>query len=472
MREGKFIVGMAVCAITLSASAGAPGADQSTDVSQELSQLRDTVSQMQERIDELEAGQGDNWMTEARADEVRGLVADVLSDADTRSSLLQNGSLAGWNNGFYLGSADGNFHLKIGGQLQVRWVYNNRDMPPGSDLGGDENRHGFEMRRVRLLFSGHIVDPSWTYDIQINQNRSGGTFFLEDFAYIQKDLGGGWRIRAGQMKAPFLREEMLSSIRMLPVERTLVNSSFTAGTVQGVMVWWNNEDFRAYGMYHDGDGSANTAWSMEDTEYAFTARGEWKAAGDWNQFNDWSGFPDEDFGVLVGAAVNYNEGEYGTGMNLPAPDFNNLEVENLGFTVDAMIDFSGASIGGALVYRNLKAGTGVGSVDLEQIGFFVRGGYFITEDWEIYGQYEWADLDIAGLEDLSVITVGVTKYWAKHNLKWQTDIGFGLNDVNAVANPLMPGSTVGFANDGAGWRTDTTGNDGQMVIRSQLQLVF
>ena len=97
----------------------------------------------------------------------------------------------------------------------------------------------------------------------------------------------------------------------------------------------------------------------------------------------------------------------------------------------------------------------------DQIGFLLRGGFFIAEDWELYGQYEWADSDVAGAEELSVLTIGVNKYWDKHNLKWQTDIGFGLNEVAAV-----------FASDGAGWRTDPAGDEGQVVFRTQIQLLF
>ena len=462
MHERNFIVVAAASALSLSAFAGSPEGNDTG--SQDLAELRNTVQQMQARINELEAAQTADWMTAERADEIRSLVSDVLADADSRSSLLQGSPTAGWDKGFYLASPDGNFRLKVGGQLQIRFVYNNQDESPT-----DDNRWGFEMRRVRLLFSGHILDPSWTYDIQINQNRSGGTFFLEDFAYVQKDLGGGWKVRGGQMKAPFLREETLSSIRMMAVERSLVNSAFTTGTVQGVQVGWESDNLRAYGMYHDGPASANTAWSMEDTEYAFSARGEWLAAGAWSQFVDYNGFRDEEFGILVGVAADYSRGEYGTGALLPPPDFNNNEVENIGLTGDVTIDFSGASIAGAIVYRMLDADATGASLD--QIGFFVRGGFFITEEWELYGQYEWADLDITGLEELSVVTVGVTRYWAKHNLKWQTDVGFALNEINSVTNPVT-GSSVSFANDGAGWRTDSADNDGQIVIRSQLQLVF
>jgi len=455
----RFLIASLAAGVVTAAGVSNASASSDSSTDQELADMRATMQKMQERIDELESAQGADWLSAARADEIRGLVADVLADADTRSSLLQNGSLAGWDKGFYLASPDGNFRLKVGGQLQIRFVANMQD-----DAPVDSSRVGFEMRRVRLFFQGHVFDPSWTYDIQVAANRSGGDLQLEDAGWVQKDLGSGWKIRFGQMKAPFLREETLSSIRMLAVERSLLNSTFTAGTVQGVQVSWESDNFRAFGMYHDGNSSANTAWSMEDTEFAFSARGEWLAAGTWGQFIDYNGFRGEGFGVLVGAAVNYSQAEFGTGSNLvpPPPDFNNAEVENFGATIDVTIDFDGASLAGAFVYRNLQTDTGTpADFDLDQIGFFLRGGWFFTEEWELYGLYEWADLDTAGIDELSVITVGVARYWNKHNLKWQTDIGFGLNEINAS-----------FANDGAGWRADSAGEDGQIVFRSQFQLVF
>ena len=146
----------------------------------------------------------------------------------------------------------------------------------------------------------------------------------------------------------------------------------------------------------------------------------------------------------------------------PPPDFNNAEVENLSLTADISMVFNGASVAAAIIYRNLQADSGVGpDTDLDQVAFFVRGGVFISDTVELIAQYEWGDLDVDGIEELSVITVGINKYFDKHNIKWQTDVGYGLN---AVAPQ--------WASSGAGWRGDAPGEDGQTVVRSQLQLLF
>src|SRR5262249_33900762 len=162
------------------------------------------------------------------------LVQDVLADADTRSSLLESGMTAGWDNGFFIASTDGNWRLNIGGQLQVRYVYNNQNNSPT-----DDNRSGFEVRRSKLILAGNVVHPTWKFEVQLAADHATGALSLEDAGWIMKDLGGGWKVWVGQMKAPFLREEIVYSRRMFSVERSLTNFQFTAGTAQGVMVGYN-----------------------------------------------------------------------------------------------------------------------------------------------------------------------------------------------------------------------------------------
>lgn len=442
------VVGTALGAdVAPPAAPPAPTAPASVATSSEVDQLRSMVKDLQGQVDDLKSQNDDQWLTQKRSDEIRGLVHDVLADADTRASLLQSGVVAGWDKGFFISSADGNYLLKIGGQIQVRFVYNLQDDAPGVDT----NRSGFEIRRAKLILTGNVFDPSWTYDLQFNADRTTGNMQLEDAGWIQKDFGNGLRFRVGQMKAPFLREEILSSRYMMTVERSLVNAFFTAGTVQGAQLWYENDRWRLSGMYHDGNRSANTAWSTEDTEYAFSGRVDFLAMGE--KFSDntqYDGFRETATGLVLGAAANYSEGEFGT--------ITATETKNLGLSADATLLGNGWSVAGAVMYRNLDPQVGA---ELDQVGFLIRGGFFVAEDWELFGQYEWADADIGGVDDLSVITIGVNKYWNKHNLKWQTDLGFGLNEVNTV-----------FASDSSGWRADPSGEDGQVVLRTQIQLLF
>ncbi|MGA1267152.1 MAG: porin, partial [Phycisphaerales bacterium] len=201
------------------------------------------IADLKKEIAELKAQNGDKWLTEQRASEIRSVVQDVLSDADTRASLQAAQATAGWNKGFFLASPDGNFKLNVGGQLQTRWAYNwmsNRDMNNStgggtsfSQAGVSKAAYGFEVRRAKLEFSGHVVDPSWQYAVTLayqqffGQNDSpasanfaggGGVSQGDNFAggiglenaYIKKDLGNGFSVQVGQFKSPFLREWLVS----------------------------------------------------------------------------------------------------------------------------------------------------------------------------------------------------------------------------------------------------------------------
>lgn len=404
-------------------------------------QLQARIGQLEAQVRRLEVTNGARWLTEQRADEIRSLVQDVLADADTRASLLQ-GATSGYDGGFVIGSADGSFLLKINGQLQLRFVYNHQDASPE-----DDNRWGFEMRRTKLKFKGHVVDPSWRYAINGAFSSSTGVFFLED-AVIQKDFGNGWSVRAGQYKPPFLREALVSSSKQTAVERSLINAEDNQDRSVGVEVAYQDDRFNLKAMYHNGFRAKNASAFTEDTEFAFAARGEVLLAGSWKQFSDFASWAGEDFGLLVGGALNYQRDEFGTATGPEETAFS--------WTVDASAEFGGANFFGAIVGRHLDV------ADADQIGFVVQGGVFVIPDeWELFGRYEWGDLDTVGIEDLSVLTVGVNRYWSKHALKWTTDVGIAFDEIHTE-----------WESSGAGWRDDSPGEEGQIVVRSQLQLLF
>lgn len=453
----------AISAMALTIAVGATTTMAATTPDQDRSAMEARLADLERQIAAAEATSidGASWLTTERAGEIRSLVQDVLADADTRASLLQSGMNAGWNKGFFIASADGNFRLKIAGQLQVRYVYNWQDDEGSSDT----NRQSFDVRRAKLMFSGHVVDPTWTFDIQGAFNNNGGAFALEDAGWIRKDLGNGWKVTVGQMKAPFTREEVTSSRTFFAVDRSLLNAEFTAGSVQGIDLMYGTDSWRVRAMWHDGSvnginsGSANTPALLEDVEYAFGGRFEWAVLGTFDDFSDFSSWRGSDTSVQLGAALNYQRQEFGTGEVFgDFSTFNSNELTNFGATVDIGAKFGGLSLFGVAIYRHLDPQVGS---SLDQFGIMAQAGFFFTDDIEAFLRYEWGDFDVSGIEDLSVVTVGVTKYWDKHNLKWTTDIGFGINEVNGV-----------WASEGAGWRADTEGDEGQVVFRSQLQVLF
>jgi hypothetical protein len=447
MRSLNTIVALGIILVTSQSILAADGSS-----SDAISELQAKVKQLETQLAAVQANSNDEWLTEQRADEIRGLVHEVLADADTRASLLQSGMTAGYDNGFFIGSDDGNFKLKINGQLQFRYIYNVQDNSPEDDY-----RSGFENTRTKLKFSGNVVSPNWVYMIEGNFARSGGAFTLED-AYIGYAIPDtGWTLIAGQFKVPMLREEAVDSSRQLAVERSLVNEEFTAGRTQGFAVDYRGDWLHWIAGYTDGHpatGGFNAPALDRDTEYSFTARVEALAAGEWSQFTDLTSWNGESYGCMVGGALHYQDGEYGT-----ADD----ETEVLQWTVDMSVEFGGANLLAYVVGRHINST----ALDVDQFGIVVQGGYFVTDDWEVFGRYEWGDDDLTG-DDLSALTIGATRYFSQHQLKWTTDIGFGINEVTSTWGDGL----LGTGGDIAGWRTDGPGEDAQFVLRSQLQLLF
>jgi hypothetical protein len=167
---------------------------------------------------------------------------------------------------------------------------------------------------------------------------------------------------------------------------------------------------------------------------------------------------------MLGGAVHYQKDEYGTGDGIFVDDGfgndatpNDQEVEFFLLTLDAQAEFGGANLFGSFVWRDSDINN---SDNPEQYGFLFQGGFFLNESWELFGRYEWADLDIQGINDVSLLTVGFNKYFSKQSLKWTTDFGYGFDSLDTSAGERV------------GWQQDAPDEDGQFVFRTQLQLYF
>merc|ERR1712167_401262 len=108
----------------------------------------------------------------------------------------------------------------MGGQVQARWVMShigddeNTVVPAGgTDYSGDNNTDwGFQVRRAKVKFQGNVVDKTWHYQVngEFGQDGNGGAFQFQE-AMITHDMNDNMSLTFGQFKAPWLREELVSS---------------------------------------------------------------------------------------------------------------------------------------------------------------------------------------------------------------------------------------------------------------------
>lgn len=477
--------------------ANATGEDRLERMQAEIDALKAANERQAGEIGELRTERGEQWLSEQRASQIRGIVGDVLADASSRAALETSGAVAGYDKTFFLASTDGNFKLNIRGQLQVRWSFNNVPTVAASlPTSQSASEYGFELRRAKLFFSGHVVDPTWKYMLEIAYGRNGGAggnqVSLES-AYIEKDLGGGTFIRVGEWLQQFNQEEMVSSGAQQFVERSLVNSYFSVKYVQGAEIGTQQEWWRVFGGVNDGGANQDiqVIQASNLVEWAVTARGEIKIGGSWDQFRGYQGWIGAETAFLLGAGVNWQRGTGVQGIRnvigngtIPGAPGGGEPASLITYTADATLLGSGWSVSAA-GYGNLLynfAPTPLVRGDVQSFGVTVQGGVFLTKELELAARYEglWVTNGIRNAttpnalnnQTLNIVTVGGTVYFNRNQLKITTDVGYAFNAVRFNTGIYGEGLS------GADWRptlnaaTAGGGGSGEIVVRSQMQLLF
>jgi phosphate-selective porin OprO/OprP len=442
----KVVVTAALCGLTVPAVAETADAN----LQAEIAALRAEVAQLRQ-------SQNDSWLNERRAEEVKGLIREVLADADTRASLLQDGVLAGHDGRrFYLRSADGGFALNIGGQIQLRYIANFRDDAEGVD-GGYDSTTGFQHRRTRLVFSGHIADPRITFRIQPEVRRQDGRMAIAD-SFLGYKLTDDIELQGGRFKLPFWKEDLHSSGRQLAVERSLINNLFSGDRSTGLMATYSQDMFRVYGMVSNGFGTNlhdfNTGVDSNAARVAFTGRAEVKVAGEWSQYNDFAGWENSDFGLIIGGAAHWEQNRATTPGGTSTRLGNTRDFFT--WTADASVYMQNINVFGAVVgYHDTAVYAGD---KFDDYAFLIQGGYTIADKFQPFGRYEFITFDDdRNVSDISVITVGANYFLRGHNAKLTGDVVW-------VLDPLPSGS--------GGLGLLPSSEDDQVVVRMQFQLLF
>lgn len=441
----------------------------------QIQTLQKLVHELREEVSELKNDKKTDWLTKQRVEEIRMLVHDVLLDADKRASMSGNVLLAGYDGGAFITSADGNWSLKINGQLQSRWMYNkasdqNLLAPPLQNT-----QHGFELRRTKVRFSGYVIDPSWKYKLTTTWGRGGGSN-TED-AYIQKTFEDGAWFKFGQFKSNFLRENIISSSKQLATERTMLNNAFTYGWTQGVEFGWRGDDTKLLVQYTDGPNQSNTP-ALQDPTNAWIIRVESRIGeAGWNDFDFLTSQNDSKTGLLLGVA--YQNFDIDTSDNTNNIEYGNANAfSSSGWTLDASWRGDGWNAFGYYVTSTSKGFNDVGEQHSD--GWLMQAGFMANDNLEIFGQYQKGTINNAtwldGSNDMNAIRVGFN-YWpisGNNAVKWTTDVAWAGKSLAAgTANTSNSGIAVAdWDSTGNGWRRDQGTNDDQMLLRTQMQLLF
>jgi hypothetical protein len=332
-----------VASMTLVAAVRAADAPPGGDIGAEIMALK-------ARIADLEAKEGENWMTKEREAQIRKIVDDVVKDAKTRDT----GTLqAGYNakDSFFIQNADQSFKLSVGGFVQVRWEsafsnatdgrrFPSRSLTPVNNTTGipttasvispdPGNSAGIDIRRARVSFAGNVLTPDLTFKMEGDfYGASTGSFTVTDAwaAYKFSDL---FKVKAGSFKVPFAKAELTSDTNLQFMERPEVLSPFDPVRALGVSLYGDFiKDQLAYEINVDDGGNSNTLRRDDtvgltanlDNRMAYYARVQWAGAGKISDFAEEADLraDNRDFIWMLGGAVGY-ESQNATNYAFPSP---------------------------------------------------------------------------------------------------------------------------------------------------------
>jgi hypothetical protein len=405
-----YLLGVATLTLT---SASFAGSDTNAD-------LQARLEAAETRISELSAVTNANWLNDTRADEIRGLVHDVLADADTRASLQGSGATAGYNGGFTVGSADGNWSLKINGLLQTRWtsVDNDQNVAPALNTG---SQWGFDNDRSWIHFSGTIAGD-YSYDIRHdinNATNNGGSWENGSM-----NLNDDWSLTMGTMKMATSRETMIGDQNQLALDRSGMASfanpvNFVVG--QGAQLAYTGDDLRFMGQLFNNVVLGGVG-ALNNSAYTYNLRGEFMVEGaGWSQFDAFTSADGGAAGTLIGLSYNSNS----DGDNAP-----NVTGGQSTWTIDAQMQFGGSNL--YVMYSDFQDDNTAGATNTDSDTMTVMYGMYLDSDWELYGRYIDSDGSAVAPLNGSNMSIGLNNYLAGQNAKWTTE--FTWDNSNNAAN--------------------------------------
>lgn len=418
-----------------------------------LRTLEDKNQQLENRVSELNLEAGESWIGEQRAAQIREIVGDVLADSETRANLQDTGMTAGWNNGFFLASADGRFLLNIGGFMQTRFTYSHIRPGAVSFGAGAANqfvfdrrpeRWGFGLPEVQLWADGHLFSKDFQYMVKARffeqvstqfTKASGGAgpggldfsgFELLD-AWMRFNLDDNWSLRMGQYRSPYSRGFLVQEQYQMSAARSVVDFHYALGYTQGIEMTYRNDEFRTtlgmdngavdnlmgdsddfaggnlFKIYPTGTfGPMNNPWWTQNATYSVTGRAEWKPAGSWDQFKSYTSPSGETFGLLVGLGGHWQQSDpFQTNSNAPGTGVS--DTQWVAITADAQANFGGASLYSAFFWNYVDAPSAMEPVfgaaspatvfnlgSINFLAFELMGGIYVAPKWEVFGRYEFA----------------------------------------------------------------------------------
>jgi phosphate-selective porin OprO and OprP len=345
-----------------------------------------------------------------------------------------------WRDGktrFTLGS---NFYMEMSNRIQPRFTFQLPDdsvQLPGTAAKGD-SKGSFRIRRAKFKLEGWFYKPSLEFELQLNWpdvTGSPASRFLED-ANIDWALSDtkAFRVKFGQFKAPYGRQQLTSSGAQQFVDRADTDGRYNPGRETGLSLWGtlggNKLDWRA--MISNGNGRSQEL--NDNDKYLYSARVMWQAVGN-TRMNQWGSgalltegdLGDSAQGALLAIAGNWLNNNFHNATTNIDQKFNQ-------YGGDYTFKYKGFASVGEYHFRKSEpeppAAGGAPALEFEDKGWLIQASYAFKAPgvvpgggfWELAFRYSQIDpTDLVANNDRTEIGGAFSYYLNRHNLKVQAD---------------------------------------------------
>jgi hypothetical protein len=313
------------------------------------------------------------------------------------------GDQYGYNEGFFLSSADDDFSVKLNALFQGEYF--------GTILDGaaQPNTSTFNVPFARMFFGGHAFGPEWSY--MLSFDMSGGFTFLD--YYVNWMHCEALNVRIGNAKVPFGRE-FLTPEHLRQFADTSINTVALVGREVGVTFWGSLADKMVdywIGVTNgraNGTGSGAAQVADNDIDFRYTARLTYHAMGH-------HGFTMSDMAMSEEPQLAISAGGY---WNKLDTDANGSFDNTFGGSADVVYAMHGFSFFGEWLMFQAEAA----AADVTNHGFLGQAGYFFNKETEFAARVAFLKPDVGG----ETIKPGAVLNWYLHGHNAKVQIQYDL----------------------------------------------
>lgn len=269
---------------------------------------------------------------------------------------------------FSLESDDGNFEMRFGGVLNVRYDH--------GFVEGEGEDVELRLRRARTSLKGHAFSPALKYGFQI---EFAGTPKVLDYYLDYKIIDKRLHVRVGQWRTPFSRQMGTSITRIAFNDRSIADDRFGWNRDVGIAL------HRFYGV------TSGVAWYTGFYNGTLTERGTLKPTLMTRVAYNHGGIKVDRESDFERGPLRWSLGVAG----LAALDTDEDDQSDLRLTVDAMFKLEGWHLVAAFYLGSAQAGEGWSDRALDGYGAHVQTGYLVTEAVQPLVRYAMVVEDIA-----------------------------------------------------------------------------